>query len=64
MNKPETQPGGSLEPVGSEILTPRLDKGGVPIDPEDWTDEDWLELWNGIKRIRARIAKRHLPPNK
>lgn len=37
-----------------------LDKDGVPKDQSDWTEKDWSDLWFGIKRIKARIRKRHL----
>ncbi len=43
---------------------PRLDKDGLPERAEDWTLEDWRDLWNGIKRIKTKIAARHrVPPN-
>ncbi len=37
----------------------RLDRDGVPIDPNDWTVEDWRTLHEGIKLIKAIIAERH-----
>ncbi len=37
----------------------RLDKDGVPIDPNDWTVEDWRTLHEGITMIKAIIAGRH-----
>lgn len=39
----------------------RLDADGVPIDPNDWTVEDWRTLWEGIRAIKATIAARHKP---
>ena len=42
----------------------RLDKDGVPEDANDWTVEDWTDLWHGIQRIKKKIAARHrVPPN-
>ncbi len=37
----------------------RLDRDGVPIDPGDWTVEDWRTLHEGIIVIKAIIARRH-----
>lgn len=37
----------------------KLDRDGVPIDPNDWTYEDWKDLHFGIIAIKAKIAARH-----
>ncbi len=37
----------------------RLDRDGVPVDPNDWTAEDWRTLHEGITLIKAIIAERH-----
>lgn len=37
----------------------RLDPDGVPIDPNEWTIDDWRALWLGIRAIKATIAKNH-----
>jgi hypothetical protein len=37
----------------------KLDEYGVPVNPEDWTKEDWADLWRGIMLIRTWIRKRH-----
>lgn len=42
----------------------RLDNDGVPINQDDWTLQDWQDLWAGIHRIKTRIAKRHGDPLK
>lgn len=41
----------------------RLDKDGVPIDMNDWTYDDWVDLHYGIVSIKKRIAKRHKREN-
>jgi hypothetical protein len=43
----------------SASTRPKLDKDGVPEDPNDWTAEDWFDLLKGMKRIKAKISKRH-----
>lgn len=40
---------------------PKLNHEGLPIDPDDWTYEDWRDLHFGILAIKARIAARHKP---
>ena len=40
----------------------RLDRHGLPVDPNDWTVEDWRTLWQGIAVIKAIIAHRHKEP--
>ncbi len=37
----------------------QLDRDGVPIDPNDWTVEDWRTLHEGIILIKAIIAEHH-----
>lgn len=37
----------------------RLDRDGVPIDPNDWTVDDWRTLWTGMQGTKAMIAKNH-----
>lgn len=36
-----------------------LDKSGVPISPHDWTEHDWRDLHDGLKKIKSKIAARH-----
>jgi hypothetical protein len=33
----------------------------IPLDPNDWTVDDWRELYNGIEEIKQRIAARYEP---
>ena len=40
-------------------LKKRLDRDGLPINPNDWTSEDWQDLHRGIQRIIRQIAARH-----
>lgn len=37
----------------------RLNKRGIPVEANDWTDEDWLDLHRAMKRVIRKIAKRH-----
>jgi len=37
----------------------KFTKIGLPKDADDWTVEDWRELFEGIEHIKARIAARH-----
>jgi hypothetical protein len=39
----------------------RLDRDGVPVDPMDWTCDDWRDLWCGMQAVKAGIAARHRP---
>jgi hypothetical protein len=34
-------------------------KDGVPVDPKDWTPEDWRDLREAIDAVKEKIAKRH-----
>lgn len=37
----------------------RYDHDGVPVDPFDWTVEDWRTLWLGMGAVKKLIAARH-----
>lgn len=37
----------------------KLDRNGVPINPNDWDYEDWKILWMGMEAVRKAIAARH-----
>ncbi len=37
----------------------KLDRNGVPINPNDWDYEDWKILWAGMEAVRKAIAARH-----
>lgn len=39
----------------------KLDRDGVPVDPNDWTVDDWRDLHFGMIAIKASIAERHKP---
>jgi len=34
-------------------------KDGIPVDGNEWTEQDWSDLWQAMKRVRRRIASRH-----
>lgn len=37
----------------------RLTKDGLPVDQNDWTYEDWKDLYCTMERLKRRIAARH-----
>lgn len=39
-------------------------KDGVPVDPKDWTPEDWKDLHQAIEAVKDKIRKRHLRRSK
>lgn len=43
----------------SPTRAPDLTKDGVPINPKDWTVEDWRDLHEGINSIKEKISARH-----
>lgn len=51
--------GGAAVVDGAAGKRVRLDKNGVPIDVNDWTDADWLDLHQTMRRLIRRIARRH-----
>lgn len=51
-------PGRPAEP----IKPVELNRRGIPVHADDWTDEDWLDLHRSMKRLIRRIAKRHRNP--
>lgn len=59
---PEARPIPESKHCDSKRKTVRLDKDGVPVDPNDWTKEDWADLYFGMIAIKARIAARHSLP--
>ena len=44
-------------------------RDGIPVNPNDWTVEDWKDLYLSLEFAKARIRKRHekssnkRPPN-
>lgn len=63
MHKPHEIKGATPAPTAPNITPTAAPnrKPQIPIDPKDWTVEDWRDLWNGIEEIRQRIAFRHAP---
>lgn len=37
----------------------KYDCNGLPVDPHDWTYEDWTILWDAILTVRSKIADNH-----
>lgn len=37
----------------------KLNRDGLPLDARDWTEADWRELHEAIKRIKRNVAARH-----
>ncbi len=37
----------------------RYTQEGLPRDANEWTVQDWCDLWRSIKRATAKIRKRH-----
>lgn len=38
-------------------------KDGIPVDPRDWTERDWNDLWIAITWATTRIKRRHREGN-
>lgn len=38
---------------------PKLNRDGLPVDPLDWTCEDWQTLFEMTEKAKQIIAKRH-----
>lgn len=36
-----------------------LTKRGVPVNANDWTEQDWMDLHRAMERVIRKIAKRH-----
>lgn len=34
---------------------------GVPLNAEDWTEEDWTDLYRAMKSAIRKISRRHRP---
>lgn len=51
---------GAATPVASPSSQPiKLAKNGTPLDANDWTEADWLDLHRTMKRLIRRVAARH-----
>lgn len=40
-------------------LAAKFDRDGVPKDVNDWTEDDWRDLYFAITEAKAKIATRH-----
>lgn len=38
---------------------PALNKRGLPIDVNEWTEDDWRDLHNALERVVRKIGRRH-----
>lgn len=53
---------GSMHPACSAARAYALRKSIIPVNPEQWTVDDWRDLHKGILSIKAKISKRHIVP--
>jgi hypothetical protein len=37
----------------------KLDRNGVPVDRNQWTEQDWQDLNEAVEATRRKIAARH-----
>lgn len=37
----------------------KLNSEGLPVDANDWTVEDWIDLHTGLQKIFKKISARH-----
>ena len=37
----------------------RYTKDGMPRDANEWTVQDWADLWRAMRRVVRTVAKRH-----
>lgn len=37
----------------------KLNRDGLPANANDWTEEDWLDLYESIEAIKQKVKERH-----
>lgn len=37
----------------------RYTKDGLPRDANEWTVQDWADLWRAMRRVISSVGKRH-----
>src|SRR5688572_2884043 len=58
-----TQPPPPALPEG-KVKRILLNKDGLPRNSQDWTEEDWADLYRAYQRVVKRVSERHKPKGK